>query len=57
MKFSIHTSAAFSASSQLFDLNGETNRVRRKQSSITVDVWRFGHVSKKDEVFGWPYGN
>jgi hypothetical protein len=51
MKFSIHTSAAFSASSQLFDLNGETNRVRRKQSSIIVDVWRFGYVSKKDEVF------
>jgi hypothetical protein len=33
-------SAAFSASSRLFDLNGEANRVRKKQSSaiIAADV-------------------
>jgi hypothetical protein len=35
-------------------LNGEANRVRRKQSSaiIAADVRRFGHVINKDEVFG-----
>jgi hypothetical protein len=46
--------AAFSASSRLFDLNGEANRVRKNQSSaiIAVDVRRFGHVINKDEVFG-----
>jgi hypothetical protein len=33
-------SAAFSASSRLFDLNGEANRVRKNQSSaiIAADV-------------------
>jgi hypothetical protein len=47
-------SAAFSASSRLFDLNGEVNRVRKKQSNaiIAVDVRRFGHVINKNEVFG-----
>src|SRR6266699_3800403 len=47
-------SAAFSASSRLFDLNGEANKVRKKQSSaiIAVDVRRFGHLINKDEVFG-----
>src|SRR5436309_11181419 len=47
-------SAAFSASSWLFDLNGEVNRVRKKQSNaiIAVDVRRFGHVINKNEVFG-----
>jgi hypothetical protein len=28
--------AAFSASSQLFDLNGEVNKVRKKQSSTII---------------------
>jgi hypothetical protein len=43
-----------SASSRLFDLNSEANRVRKKQSSaiIAVDVRRFGHIINKDEVFG-----
>src|SRR5207248_7721699 len=47
-------SAAFSASSRLFDLNSEANRVRNKQSSaiIAVDVRRFGHAINTDEVFG-----
>src|SRR6266404_9413844 len=51
-------SAAFSASSRLFDLNGEANRVRKKQSSaiIAADVRRFGHVINKDEVFGTHSG-
>src|SRR5947208_13446537 len=46
--------AAFSASSRRFDLNGETNTVRKKRSSaiIAVDVRQFGHVINKDEVFG-----
>jgi hypothetical protein len=46
--------SAFSASSRLFDLNGEANTVRKKQSSaiIAADVRRFGHVINKDEVFG-----
>jgi len=29
-------SAAFSASSRLFDLNGEANRVRKKQRSVII---------------------
>jgi hypothetical protein len=35
-------------------LDGETNRVRKKQSSaiIPTDVRRFGHVINKDGVFG-----
>ena len=35
-------------------MNGEANRVSKKQSSaiIAVDVRRFGHVINKDEVFG-----
>src|SRR5258708_39262694 len=47
-------SAAFSASSRLFDLNGETDRVRKRQKSaiIAVDVRRFGHAINTDEVFG-----
>src|SRR5436189_3260812 len=42
------------ASSRLFDLNGETDRVRKRQKSaiIAVDVRRFGHAINKDEVFG-----
>jgi len=45
-------SAAFSASSRLFDLNSETNSLKRKQSSATiaVDVKRFYHQSNTDEV-------
>ena len=41
------------AISRLFDLNGEANRVRKKQSSpiIAVEVRRFGHVINKDGVF------
>jgi hypothetical protein len=35
-------------------LNGEANRVRKKQSSaiIAADVRRFGHVINKDGVLG-----
>jgi hypothetical protein len=38
----------------LFDLNGETNRVRKKQSSaiIAAEVRRFGYVINKDGVLG-----
>jgi hypothetical protein len=45
-------SAAFSASSRLFDLNGETNRVRKKHNRAVIagDVRRFGHVINKDGV-------
>src|SRR5258708_27676035 len=41
-----------SASSRLFDLNGEAHRLRKKQSSgiIAVDVRGFGHVINKDGV-------
>src|SRR6266702_8896062 len=47
-------SAAFSASSRRFDLNGETNTVRNKHNRaiIAADVRRFGHVIKKDGVLG-----
>src|SRR5262249_5203212 len=47
-------SAAFSASSRLFDLNGETDRVRKSQKSaiIAVDVRRFGRAINTDQVFG-----
>jgi len=43
-----------SASSRLFDLNGEAHRLRKKQSSgiIAVDVRGFGHVINKDGVLG-----
>src|SRR6516164_1620045 len=46
--------ATFSASSRLFDLNGETNRVNKKQSSaiIAADVRRFSYLINTDEVFG-----
>ena len=42
------------APSRLFDLNGETNRVRKKQSSaiIAADVRRFSYLINTDEVFG-----
>src|SRR5436305_1919251 len=42
------------ASSRLFDLNGETDRVRKRQKSaiIAVDVRLFGHAINTDEVFG-----
>jgi hypothetical protein len=52
-------SAAFSASSRLFDLNGETDRVRRRKKSaiIAVDVRRFGHAINTDEVFGAHTGH
>src|SRR5205823_3567130 len=45
---------AFSASSRLFDLNGEANRVRKRKKSaiIAVDVRRFGHAINTDKVFG-----
>src|SRR5215475_10894158 len=44
----------FSASSRLFDLNGETNRVRKKHNRAIIagDVRRFGHVINKDGVLG-----
>src|SRR5271166_5662322 len=47
-------SAVFSASSRLFDLNGEANSLKRKHSSATiaVDVKRFSHQINADEVFG-----
>jgi hypothetical protein len=37
-----------------FRLNGETNRVRKKQSSaiIAADVRRFSYLINTDEVFG-----
>jgi hypothetical protein len=43
---------AFSASSRLFDLNGETNRARRKENRaiIAADVRRFVHAINTDEV-------
>src|SRR6266446_8179109 len=50
--------ATFSASSRLFDLNGETKRVRKKQSSaiIAADVRRFSYLINTDEVFGTHSG-
>jgi hypothetical protein len=50
--------AAFSASSRLFDLNGEANRVSNKLSRaiIAADVRRFGQVINRDEVFGTHSG-
>ena len=53
MEFSVHT-AAFSASSRLFDLNGEANSASKKHNSATIahDVRRFGHESIRTEVFG-----
>src|SRR3979411_1692548 len=47
-------SAAFSASSRLFDLNGEANRARKRQNRATIaaDVRRFAHVINKDRVLG-----
>jgi len=52
------SSAAFSASSRLIDLNGETNSLKRKKSSaiIAVDVRRFGHAINRNEVFGTHSG-
>jgi WD40 repeat protein len=52
------SSAAFSASSRLIDLNGETNSLKRKKSSaiIAVDVRRFGHAINRNEVFGTHTG-
>jgi hypothetical protein len=40
--------------SRLFDLNGETDRLRKRQKSaiISVDVKRFGHAINTDQVFG-----
>src|SRR5207244_7746949 len=48
----------FSASSRLFDLNGETDRIRKRKKSaiIAVDVRRFGHAINTDEVFGTHTG-
>src|SRR6266403_1398288 len=45
---------AHGAQSRLFDLNGETDRVRTRKKSaiIAVDVRRFGHAINTDEVFG-----
>jgi len=44
----------FSASSRLFDLNGETKRVRKRQTSaiIAADVRRFSYLINTDKVFG-----
>ena len=41
----------FSASSRLFDLNGETKRARQRQNRaiIAAEVRRFAHVSKRME--------
>ena len=46
-------------SSWPFDLNGEANRVRKKQSGaiIAVNVRRFANVINKDEVFGTHNGS
>ena len=46
--------ATFSASSRFFDLNGETKRVSKKQSSaiIAADVRRFSYLINTDDVFG-----
>jgi hypothetical protein len=42
------------AGSTSFDLNGEANRARNKQSSaiIAADVRRFSHLINMDQVFG-----
>jgi hypothetical protein len=58
MRSAERRSAAFSASSRLFDLNGETKRVRKKQSSaiIAADVRRFSYLINTDEVFGTHRG-
>ena len=47
-------SAAFSASSRLFDLNGKTNRAKQRQYSaiIVAGVRRFAHVINRDGVLG-----
>jgi hypothetical protein len=47
-----------SASSRLFDLNGETKRVRKRQSSaiIAADVRRFSYLINTDKVFGTHTG-
>ena len=41
----------FSASSRLFDLNGETKRARQRQNRaiIAAEVRQFAHVSKRME--------
>jgi hypothetical protein len=46
--------AAFSASSRLFDLNGEANSLKMKHTSATIvaDGKRFTHHINTDEVFG-----
>src|SRR6266705_3890421 len=53
-----YRSAAFSASSRRFDLNGETNTVRNKHNRaiIAADVRRFGHAINKDGVLGTHRG-
>jgi hypothetical protein len=47
-----------SASSRLFDLNGEANSARKKHSSaiIAADVKRFCYTIKTNEVFGTDRG-
>jgi hypothetical protein len=44
------TSAPFSASSQLFDLNGEANKLKEKH--VHAAIKRFCHQIKTGEVFG-----
>jgi hypothetical protein len=45
---------SFSASSRLFDLNGEANNARKEHNSATIvaDVMRFCYAIKPGEVFG-----
>ena len=47
-------SAAFPASSRLFDLNGKANRARKRQNRaiIAPEVRRFAHVINTDGVLG-----
>ena len=52
LKFSVHT-AAFSASSRVFDLNGEVKAAKPKhKSQIFRQLRRFHHVINPDSVFG-----
>ena len=46
--------AAFSASSRLFDLNGDAKCIRKKPNNATIvaDVKRFCHQINTDEVLG-----
>jgi hypothetical protein len=47
-------SEAFSASSRLFDLNGEASRARKRQNRVIInaDVRRFAHVINTGGILG-----